>query len=94
MSAATATRQPTRWASTALDIPSRKPLYRLFASVNGFVLEAIVFSHGSRRYGYAVLLDGVHVPGSPRGNHPTLEAAVKAAKAPFAAWVNQLLTRV
>jgi hypothetical protein len=55
MSTATINRQPTRWARTALDIPSRKPLYRLFASINGFVLEALVFSHGSRRYGYAVL---------------------------------------
>jgi hypothetical protein len=94
MSTATANRQSARWASTALDVPTRKPLYRLFTSVNGFVLEALVFSHGSRRYGCAVLLDGVHVPGSPSGKHQTLEAAVKAAKAPFAAWVNQLLTRV
>jgi hypothetical protein len=94
MIASTLTRQPARWASTALDVPARKPLYRLFASVNGFVLEALVFSHGSRRYGYAVLLDGIHIPASPSGNHETLEHAVKAAKASFAAWVNQLLQRV
>jgi hypothetical protein len=94
MSAANANRQGVRWSSTALDIPSRKPLYRLFASINGFVLEATAFSHGPRRYGYAVLLDGVHVPGSPSGSHPTLEAAIKTAKPSFSAWVNQLLTRV
>jgi hypothetical protein len=94
MSTVTLSRPAARWASTALDIPARKPLYRLFASVNGFVLEALVFSHGSRRYGSAVLLDGVHVPGSPSGNHATLEAAIKSAKPSFSAWVNQLLTRV
>jgi hypothetical protein len=94
MSTATLSRPAARWASTALDIPARKPLYRLFASVNGFVLEALVFSHGPRRYGCAVLLDGIHIPASPSGNHETLEHAVKAAKASFAAWFNQLLTRV
>jgi hypothetical protein len=84
----------SRWASTPLDIPARKPLYRLFASLHGLVLEATVFSHGPRAYACAVLLDGVHVPGSPSGSHATLEAVVNAAKAPFAAWINQLLTRV
>jgi hypothetical protein len=94
MSTATLNQREVRWSSTALDVPTRKPLYRLFASINGFVLEALVFSHGSRRYGYAVLLDGVHVPGSPSGNHATLEAAIKTAKPSFSAWVNQLLQRV
>jgi hypothetical protein len=41
----------------ARDLPARKPLYRLFASLHGFVLEATVFSHGARAYACAILLD-------------------------------------
>ena len=94
MTTATDNRREVRWSSTALDVPTRKPLYRLFASLHGFVLEATCFAHGPRLYAYAVTLDGVHVPGSPSGGHPTLEAAIKGAKPSFSAWVNQLLTRV
>jgi hypothetical protein len=83
-----------QWASTALDIPARKPLYRLFASLGGFVLDATCFSHGPRMYACAVTLDGVHVPSSPAGGFPTLEAAAKSAKAVFAEWSEQILQRV
>src|SRR4051794_23042480 len=61
-----------RWASTALDLPAKRPLYRLFASLGGFVLEATCFAQGPRLYAVAVTLDNVHVPGSPAGGFATL----------------------
>ena len=96
MISATRNLRQARWASTALDIPTpaRRPLYRLFASLHGFVIEATVFGHGAKGYAYAVVLDSVHVPGSPAGGYATLEAAIHAAKATFTEWTRQLLERV
>ena len=69
-----------RWASTALDMPTKRPLYRLFASLGAFVLEATCFAQVPRLYACAITLDGVHVPSSPAGGFLTLESAINAAK--------------
>jgi hypothetical protein len=94
LSPSTTNRPVSRWASTALDLPSKRPLYRLFASLGGFVIEATVFADGCRRYAVSVTLDGVHVPSSPAGGFPTFEGAVVAAKQTFTEWGEEILRRV
>lgn len=81
----------TRWASNAR--LSRKPLYRLSASLNRFTVEASVHPHGAKGFCASVLVDQVHAPGSPAGNFPSLEAAVQRAKADFQKWTLEMLKR-
>ena len=81
-----------RWASTAL--PDKRLLYCLSASLSGFRLEAVVFGTGTKGYGIAVLVDGVHTPGSPLSGFATLPQALQAAKDGFSTWTNTLLQRV
>jgi hypothetical protein len=83
-----------RWASTALDLPAKRPLYRLFASFGGFVLEATCFAQGPRLYAVAVTLDNVHVPSSPAGGFATLEGAARQARDLFQQWALEVLRRV
>jgi hypothetical protein len=84
----------TFWESTRLPATNRKPLYRLYASLHGFVLESTVFSHGAKGYACATLLDGVHVPDSPSGKIGNMEEAARRAKAAFAHWTLEILRRV
>jgi hypothetical protein len=94
LTTSTVNRREIRWASIALDIQPRKPLYRLFASLSGFVIEAIVCSDDARTYACFITLDGCHVPSSPAGGFKTLEGAISAAKETFAEWAEVLLRRV
>ena len=74
--------------------PTRRVLYALTASLQGIVLEAFVYPHGISKYAYAVLLDSVHVPGSPVGNFTTPEEAAHRAKGDFRDWFLEILNRV
>lgn len=71
-----------------------KSLYTLSASLQGYTLVALVFPAGVRNFGYAILIDGVNVAGSPTGSIRTLTEAAHQAKALFGKWTAELLTRV
>jgi hypothetical protein len=73
---------------------ARRSLYTLSASLQGFTLAAYVYAHAGGGFGYSVLIDSVHVPGSPGRQIKSLKEAARRAKGQFARWASEILKRV
>lgn len=74
--------------------PCRRSLYTLSASLQGFSLAAYVYAQAGGRFSYSVLIDSVHVPGSPGRQIASLEEAARRAKGQFERWCLEILKRV
>jgi hypothetical protein len=80
--------------SPAARIGTRSHPSRPSASLQGFTLAAYVYAHASGGFGYSVLVDCVHVPGSPGRQINSLEEAARRAKGQFERWAVEILQRV